>query len=1381
MLGQLSLLSAQQGDIRFEHLSVEDGLSQRFVLEVVVDCQGFLWVATEDGLNKYDGYDFKVFRHNPGDPFSLGGNILRQTLESHAYNEHKLWVCTVGGGLACLDLTTERFTNYVHDPEDPTSISNNSVWIIEETHFDGIPEIWVGVLGPGLDRLDLKTGDFKHYKFPSMVTDLFYDKSGTLWVGTSSRGLAQYNPNSDDFSFYEHNPDDPNSLASRGTYDMTEDHLGNLWVGTIGPLDRMIRSKVDNGKILFEHYAHDPDDPHSFSGPSVEYLFEDSKNNLWIGTFGGGVNLFNLETEQFSHFVFNPDDPHSMGANSVFSITEDLSGNIWFGHQGGISKLDAQKAPFYRYEYTARGATGLDNKWITSVISRWENGEEILWLGTIGKGLCRFNRMTGEIKWFLHSSTDTNSLADNSVMSMYMPQPNILMITTWGGLSRFEIDNEIFETYHLYPDADSDYVEEVAMTSHLGPTGRMWIGFMNHIGEYDFQEKRVKTVENVRAYAIHESVFGGKNYLWGGSFNYGLLKIDLENGTRTWYNHDPRDSTSLADDMIDALYSNSMEGRDYLWVGTMNGLDRFDYETGIFKHYTMADGLPHNHITCIDGDKSGNLWITSKIGLTRFDPHEETFKTFWKADGLPSDGYEMESIHVNDAGEVFVGGDKGLVSFFPDSLKTNPTPPKVVLTDFKLFHESVSVRPLKGSGHDYGYSLDKHISYLNELQLTYEENVFSFAFAALDFRSPQKNQYAYYLEGFEDDWTYIDASNREVTYTNLDPGEYTFHVKASNNDGVWNEAGVSLDIVITPPWWETQLAYVGYFVILGGLIVTFWRFQLSKIKLRHQVELEHLAAEHYHELDEHKSRFMANISHEFRTPLTLILGPVSNLMNQIKDHDMQADLHLIQRQAKRLLELVVQLLDISKLEDNQMILQASQQNIVPLVKGLVDSFGSLADRNSIDLMFEAADENIQLYVEKDAVVKILNNLLSNAFKFSGSGKSIKVSLSQSPDSPLSREGEVIIRVSDTGIGIPENHLDKVFDRFHQVDNTETRQWGGTGIGLSLSKELVELHGGTISVDSNPDVGTVFTIRLPRGRQHLNAHEIVQPEYITNQDSDAVTVPDLDQEAGDTHGGQNGGGEALPIILIVEDNLDVRNYIRGYLDNNYQCYEAVDGQDGLNRVRELVPDLVISDVMMPKMNGLELCHRIKTDGRTSHIPVLMLTAKADMDSKVKGLETGADAYLTKPFEALELKIRIKNLIDQRQALRERFQREFSLIPSDMDISSMDKQFLKRAVQIISDQLSDPDFKVDSFAQKLYMSRQQLNRKLKALTGRTAVEFVRQIRLKRAAMLLKNNHATITEIAYQVGFSNPSHFSRSFNEEFGKSPSAFLSDNKKSNLE
>lgn len=1378
-LGLLAPLSAQlPNEIRFEHLSVEDGLSQRFVLEVLTDCQGFLWVATEDGLNKYDGYDFKTFSHDPDDPNSLAGNVLRQALISHAGGKHTMWVCTVEGGLSSLDLETETFTNYKHDPDDPASIGNNSVWIVEEIFFDGEPELWVGVVG-GLERFNYQSNEFKHYKLGSTITAIYQDGDGIVWVGTSRHGLYRYFRDSDTFASYVNNPADPSSLNWNNVDEVFQDSHGTLWVGTFGGgLERLDSKKDVDIEPIFTHFTHDPHDPSSISGDAIEYLYEDRQGNFWITTSGGGLDLLDRGTGKFTRFSKDSDNPFSIGADIIFSACEDNSGVLWFGHIDGLSKWDAQKSVFSRYDNSVVGLSELGNKWVSCVRESNHENRKILWIGTIGKGLCRLDRSSNEIIWYRNKPIDPSSIAHNTLLNIVLLDDETLLVGTMRGLSKLDINSGKFTTHHYQPDESNAVYDDMINSMARGPTGRVWVGTSNTLLEFDPKTDTFKPLKSLRAYSVHEAATSNHNYLWAGTFRRGLLRIDLESGEEVWYKHDKTDDNSIANDLVDALLPSKLEGRDVLWVGTMKGLDKYDYLTQNFVHYTVEDGLSHDHINSIVEDKNGQLWLTTKLGLSHFDPINEIFKNYWKEDGLPGNGYEFDSGFCSREGEVIIGGSSGLVSFFPDSMKVNTIPPNVVLTDFKVSHKPVAVKTDQNNAGTDSFYLPKSISWLRELHLTHREEIVSFTFSALDFRSPRKNAYAYYLEGFENDWNYVNASQREVTYTNLDPGSYVFRVKASNNDGVWNEDGVALSIFVSPPWWATQFAYLGYFMVLLTILIAVWRSQVNKMRLTHQVEMEHLSAEHYHELDEHKSRFMANISHEFRTPLTLILGPVSNLLTQIRDHEMKADLELIQRQAKRLLELVVQLLDISKLEDDKMILQASQQNVVSLLKGLVLSFSSLAERNEIDLKFESSEENIQVFIERDAMVKICNNLLSNAFKFTRPGNTVRVGVSVNDDSLISEEGEVIIRISDTGIGIPEDHLSKVFDRFHQVDSTETRQWGGTGIGLSLSKELVELHKGSIAVDSNTDVGTVFTIRLPRGTAHLSPHEIVQSTHLSEtseqDEQDSLESMTFENKVDPV---ETQVGESSPQILIVEDNEDVRNYIRSYLDGTYQCHEAVNGQEGLYKVRKLIPDLVVSDIMMPKMNGLEFCRHMKTDERTSHIPVLMLTAKADMDSKVKGLETGADAYLTKPFEAMELKIRIKNLIDQRQALRERFQREYSLIPSDLDISSMDHQFLQRAVRIISDRLDDPGFKVDSFSQKVHMSRQQLNRKLKGLTGRTAVEFIRLIRLKRAVLLLGNNHASITEIAYKVGFSNPSHFSRSFHQEFGKTPSAFIADQRK----
>ncbi|NQV15556.1 response regulator, partial [bacterium] len=701
----------------------------------------------------------------------------------------------------------------------------------------------------------------------------------------------------------------------------------------------------------------------------------------------------------------------------------------------------------------------------------------------------------------------------------------------------------------------------------------------------------------------------------------------------------------------------------------------------------------------------------------------------------------------------------GISSFYPEQIQDNPIIPNIILTSFKKFNEEVQ--------------LDTAISYKSQITLSPNENVFSFEFTALNFINAEENKFAYKMDGFNKDWITTDASNRIASYTNLDPGDYTFRVKGSNNDGVWNETGTSIKITILPPWWRTVWAYGVYILALGFAFYRYRNFELNRAKLNQKYEMEHFEATKLKEMDQVKSRFFANISHEFRTPLTLILGPLGKMLGKLKGSEWDQDLNLMQRQAKQLLDLVTQLLDLSKLEAGKMKILVSQRNIVPLLKGLTQSFASLADRDNKTLSFITELEDIQVHVDRDAMTKIINNLLSNAFKFTESGAAIQVDVQNLQPAKPDGNGHLSITIRDDGIGIPEERLNQIFDRFYQVDNSETREREGTGIGLALTRELVELHHGSIEVSSAESTGTTFTITLPLGADHL------KPEEVSDSAEDLADEALEDQlvdETDVTSSSQTVVDESQPILLIVEDNPDVRNYIKSDLNDHYNCHEAVDGEAGLEQALDLIPDLIISDVMMPKMDGVEFCRRIKTEERTSHIPVILLTAKADLESKLEGLETGADDYLTKPFEVEELQVRIKNLIEQRELLRERFKQDLSLVPADLNLPSMDEQFLEKAIGIISDHFSDQKFNVDVFSRKIFMSRQHLHRKLKSITGRTAVEFIRFIRLKSAALLLRKEQGTISEIAYEVGFSSLPHFSRAFHDEFGCSPSAYLAKHK-----
>ncbi len=867
--------------------------------------------------------------------------------------------------------------------------------------------------------------------------------------------------------------------------------------------------------------------------------------------------------------------------------------------------------------------------------------------------------------------------------------------------------------------------------------------------------------------------------LWIGSSN-GLYCID---SIRTWegephpklkmirYRHILGDTSSISNNLIWCIYE---DPRGDIWIGTNVGLNRFKKEDEKFTHFFKPDGLPSDVIYNIVEDDHGNLWLSTPIALCKVDLSGQSihFKKYDASDGLPNNNL-ARALYKRRSGEILVGMTKGLIGFFPDSLKDNPNIPSVAITDLKIHNQSIP--------------LDTIMNHKRHIVLSHSQNFFSLEFAALEFTAPERNQYAYLLEEFETDWNY-SGNRRLANYTNVSPGSYIFRVKASNNDGVWNEKGTALKITILPPWWKTWWAYSIYAALILGTLYGLRRYELSRQRFKHRMEMEHIEAENLKEIDNMKSRFFANISHEFRTPLTLIFGPAKDISEKSKDKDIKQSAKIIKRNADKLNGLVNQLLDLSKLEAGKMALETSEHNIIPLLKGLVLSFSSLAERKKITLKFNTKEDKLDIYIDIEKLEKIITNLLSNAFKFTPEGGEVVVSVSKptpatagKPKSPPGRGikgvgpmSKVIeISIQDTGIGIPKERLDKIFDRFYQVDGSHTRESEGTGIGLALTKELVELHKGTIKVESKEGEGTTFTVLLPLGREHLKADEIVEKEIekeITQVIDETEIVPENEgrEEKTDL--------ESLldtekPLLLIVEDNSDVRNYIISHLNEEYRIKEAANGEDGLNKSIEQIPDLIVSDVMMPKMDGFELCEKIKTDERTSHIPVILLTAKATSMDKREGYETGADDYIMKPFDASELKVRIQNLIEIRRKLQEKFSSDDFNIPPEL--KSIDKEFLKKILTIVNEHISEEEFSIEELGKEAAMSRRHLHRKLKALTNKSPSQFVRSIRLSKARNLIKGKKWTISEISYQVGFSSPIYFNKCFKEEFGYSPSELVS--------
>jgi len=850
-----------------------------------------------------------------------------------------------------------------------------------------------------------------------------------------------------------------------------------------------------------------------------------------------------------------------------------------------------------------------------------------------------------------------------------------------------------------------------------------------------------------------------------------------------------------------------ISGVKILWAGTDAGLNRFDPEKEEFIRFNKSNGMDANTVYCIEEDSRDNLWLSTEKGIIRFTQTSDSTgrsKLLERSDGIPFDDNFHFKIYKSRDGKIYIGArmfsGNGYYCFNPDSLRDNDHIPPVVLTGFNVNNE-----PLR---------TDSAITEKKQIQLRHNQNFFSIKFAALDFIDPEKNRYAYKLEGFDKDWIQ-PHSRRQAYYTNVPPGDYIFRVKGSNNDGLWNETGTSLKIFIAPPLWRTWWAYMIYAIIFIGLIYLWRRYDLKRRRLKHNLEIEQVESEKLKELDTMKSRFFANISHEFRTPLTLILGPLENILKKTTDEETGQELNLMQRQAQRLLKLVNQLLSLSRLEAGKMKLQAREENIAELVSGFVQSFESLAKQKNISLSIDIAEKEIPVYVDVEKFEQVINNLMSNALKFTPEGGNITIAVGSrqlavsknkstvpSPQSSVhnydsrftfhvsrftGHGSRVTILISDSGPGIPPDKLPFIFDRFYQVDDSETRSEEGTGIGLALVKQLVELHHGSVTVESEIGKGTTFTVILPLGKDYLMDNEVAdknikseignQKSDIENFKPDKINFDPLSSSLIPRPSSLE--KEAKPLLLIVEDNADLRSYMRKGLEPHYQVIDAVDGKDGLEKALQQIPDLIISDVMMPEMDGNELCRKVKSDIRTSHIPVILLTAKASRESKMEGLQTGADDFITKPFDQEELLVRIKNLIDQRNKLKELFsgtsgqERIISGVNlPEEHLGELDTKFLKKAVQVVEEHLSDFDFTVEEFGQEMAVSRVQLHRKFKALTALSASELIRTIRLEHAADLLRKGSGNVTEVAYEVGFNNLSWFARCFQERYNVPPSEYI---------
>jgi signal transduction histidine kinase/ligand-binding sensor domain-containing protein/DNA-binding response OmpR family regulator len=1352
--------NAQKKETSFELYTHLNGLSNSHVNCIIQDAKGFMWFGTDYGLNKFDGFKFVVYSSTPENEYSLPSNEVSSLYLDK--NGH-MWVGTYNG-LAKFDYSSEKFINYF--------INKDSIQYykpIRAITGDNKGTIWVGTSGKGVMAIDEKTGSnltSKNKSLSELIGDeyvyaLLIDKNNNLWIGTEGNGIKIYNPTT---KKVKHLTSENSILKSNWILTLFEDKDGNIWIGTRG-----------GGMSIFNSKTQEFTTSLQLEGIKDEvYSFSYSKDStIWIGTQDGGLIIYNPATKKIGlHDTYAADERFK--SKRIRVIFKDKDNNIWLGiHQLGISLIKNYEYPFRNPNLKLPKEILMMNY---SILGIFYDSKNNLWLGTDGNGLIKFNTFTKKYQHYLPNSLNNNSLLHSVVRTIYEDRNKNIWIGTYkGGLSKYIESTDNFKNYRNEPNNPNSlgFSDVVAITEDK--KGNLWIatngGGLNLYNPSSdaftrFSEVDPKNKSGICSDWLTCLFVDSQGFLWIGSF-WGLSRFDIENKIFRNYFYSSNNANSLSDNVV---YSINEDKHGNIWIGTKSGLNKLEIQSNKFTRYGTADGLPDDAINSILIDDKENFWISTNNGLSKFNYITKEVKNFYYQDGLMSNEFIHNSQYKSSDGQFFLGSVFGFNSFFPDSINVRDFFPKVYITEFKIFNKTVPI----GKTDDGRVILKQSATEATEINLDYYDNSFSFDFVALDYILPERIMYACKMEGFEKDWNYSDYKRRFITYTNLDPGTYTFLVKASSRKDEWGEEVTRITINIRPPIWKTSWAYFIYLLLILGSGLFLWKLIKNRIVEKNQLRIERIKRDQVDKLNQEKLDFFTNISHEFRTPLTLIIGPIENLLeNEKQSNYFKKTLLLMLKNAHRLLRLVNQLLDLRKIEQGKLRLQASKSNIIAFVRDLFLSFEELAKRKNIKYEFLSNFEDLDVYFDQEKLDKIIFNLLSNAFKFTMTGGKINLTINAIHDkSEIFPEGFVEINVEDNGQGMSHNDVNQIFERFYQSPDNVGFIQKGTGIGLSLTKSLVELHHGIITVDSKKGEGSIFKVKLPLGMSHLLSNEIFETGNLNTIENEhqSLIIDDFELESAWLDNGKEAQKSAA-LILLVDDNEDVRAYLKAGLGSKYQIAEADNGLAGIQKTHDLMPDLIISDVMMPMMDGIEFCRKIKTDLVTCHIPVILLTAKTSIEHRIEGLETGADSYIPKPFNPKHLLIRIEKLIQLRQVLKEKFKTDSSFEPVEMAVTSTDQKFMTKAVDLIKQRISDPELSVENLGDEIGMSRGHLHRKLKALTGQSPSEFIRTIRLKQAAYLLEKENIPVSEVTYLVGFSSPSYFTSCFNKFFGLTPTQF----------
>ncbi|MET3875866.1 signal transduction histidine kinase/ligand-binding sensor domain-containing protein/DNA-binding response OmpR family regulator [Chitinophaga sp. OAE865] len=1320
----LSIITGDSFAINYpiRYLGIEDGLSNNAVLSVYQDHKGFMWFGTYDGLNRFDGYKFRIYRNKINDSTSLLDNGV-YTLADDTH--HQLWV---GGrrGVCVFNPVNEKFSLPRYTPLN----SKGARIISENTHTiksDEAGNILIGTEKSGLllfnnqqttgKQIPLTTnrGGITGYE----VTAIEF--SGTAaWVFVQDIGLCRYDITRQQLTII-------NRDITRGNC-LTADKAGNIWLGTDTGIFRYVPSTGKyTGNVLPVN-------------SKMVNLYIGNDGIMWSASDGNGIYLVNTLNGTASSFTSAGEQ--QLSSNAVYSIYEDRQGRKWIGTlRGGINIVEPKPNPFeLNIPNNDPVARAVEN----FIFSFCEDKYQNIWIGTDGGGLKYWNREHNSWTTYSHTGNNKTGISSNFITSIVQDARQDLWISTWfGGVNRYNPATRSFEHFVCF-NPYTRAAENNVWLVYEDRQQQVWASTTNNGTLYRFnrQQNRFELFDSslVNLQCLAEDKDG---QLWGGNYST-LIRIDQERKQHQRFN------------IGYTVRSIHQDRNGAFWIGTDGGgLLRFDRKNGNYTRFTTSEGLPSNSILRMLEDKSGNLWLSTFNGLSRFDPQKKSFRNFSASDGLQSNQFSFNAALKLQSGEMLFGGIKGFNIFYPDSIYPQTTIPPVLLTAVRINNTSVTEQDQ--------YVSERSQEEIREITVPYDKATIAFDFVALEYTLPDKISYAYRLKGWDNNWNYV-GQTRTANYTHLQEGSYIFELKASNADGLWGHAIHTVSVVVLPPWYRTWWAYLLYISSIMAAIYGYIKYKAREERLKYEIKLAHLENEKEKELNEKKLSFFTNISHEFRTPLTLIINPLKELL-QNRDYP---DLSVVYRNARRLLSLVDQLLLFRKADREADQLNLSRLDIVHLCKEVYLCFSEQARIKQIDYRFLCQYTQLEIYGDSEKLEIAIFNLLSNAFKFTPENGSITFEVS-------GNETDIGIIITDSGCGIDGSAGNRIFEKFRRAQDRKESLQTGFGIGLYLVKHFIDSHHGTITYQSEINKGTSFHITLKKGNRHFEGillrEDAPQKSAFLEELATVAALPKPDHREAEAAPATTTITEKKSILLI-DDHDEIRQYLQQLFQDRFIVYEADNGTSGFAAVQKFMPDLVISDIQMQGMDGVELCTKIKQTDTVSHIPVILLTGSSASDTRLRGLEGGADDYITKPFDKDLLMAKVNNIIKNRNLLQQYFFDRITLKNSNIKVPAEYQDFLKRCIEIIEDNLENEEFSIKKFTLEIGMSHSSLYKKVKSISGQTINSFIRSIRLRKAAVLLLKENYTITQAAMQVGIGDVKYFREQFVKLFGMNPSDYV---------